>query len=87
MQIAGYDIGPIRCRGAFTADFVVPTAMPIQHLVTNMEIDEHGNRPEKNGFEAGDAQQIHAAARHVTGIAKREPIDPDRDFGPRSDVS
>src|ERR1700760_4845084 len=38
MKIAGYEIGPIECRGAFTADFVVPTTMPIQHLVTNMEI-------------------------------------------------
>lgn len=37
MDILGYDTGPIPCRAAFTADFAVPTGMPIQHLVNAIE--------------------------------------------------
>jgi hypothetical protein len=37
MDILGYDTGPIACRAAFTADFAVPTDMPIQHLVNIIE--------------------------------------------------
>jgi hypothetical protein len=37
MDILGYDTGPIVCQAAFTADFAVPTDMPIQQLVNNVE--------------------------------------------------
>jgi NADPH:quinone reductase len=37
MQILGYDVGPIMCQAAFTSDFAVPTDMPIQQLVNNVE--------------------------------------------------
>ena len=37
MDILDYDTGPILCQAAFTADFAVPTDLPIQQLVNIIE--------------------------------------------------
>ena len=45
MEILGYETGPIACQAAFTSDFAVPTDMPVQQLVNNVE----NERPSMDG--------------------------------------
>ena len=45
MEILGYETGPIACQAAFTSDFAVPTDMPVQQLVNNVEKE----RPSMDG--------------------------------------
>jgi hypothetical protein len=38
MNILGYETGPIACTAAFTADFDIAPGLPLQQLVTNLEV-------------------------------------------------
>jgi hypothetical protein len=38
MNIIGYETGPIACKAAFTADFDMAAALPLQQIVTNLEV-------------------------------------------------
>ena len=38
MNVVGYETGPIACRAAFTADFDMANALPLQQIVTNLEV-------------------------------------------------
>jgi hypothetical protein len=38
MSILGYETGPIACKAAFTSDFDIAPGLPLQQLVTNLEV-------------------------------------------------
>jgi hypothetical protein len=38
MNILGYETGPIACKAAFTSDFDIAPGLPLQQLVTNLEV-------------------------------------------------
>jgi hypothetical protein len=38
MNIVGYETGPIACKAAFTSDFDLAPGIPLQQLVTNLEV-------------------------------------------------
>src|ERR1700755_697768 len=38
MNIVGYEAGPIACEAAFTSDFDLASGLPLQQVVTNLDV-------------------------------------------------
>jgi len=39
MDIRGYETGPVMAEAAYTSDFAIPDDIPMQHLVSMLEIE------------------------------------------------